>query len=172
MFRRILTAIDDVDADRGALQLTAELARSSGATVRLLHLDATDVVGIGIVDLDDPRSGDELIDRAVRVVASPDVHVEAQAVQALSGDVPDLIARSADEFGADLVVLAPHRRSRLQALLFPRVSDALAHSLQTPLLLVPAAQYGPREDATTSDPRNGQETAPRHRFTPGQKDTL
>jgi nucleotide-binding universal stress UspA family protein len=141
MFTRILTAVDDVDADHRALQVTAELARSSGAAVRVLHIDATDVVGIGIVDLDDDdRSADDVMKRAIGVVASPGVQVEGRAVQALSGDVPDVIARSAEDFAADLVVLAPQHRGGLRALLFPRVSDAVAHVLEVPLLLVPAAR--------------------------------
>jgi nucleotide-binding universal stress UspA family protein len=170
MFTRILTAIDDIDADRSALQLTMELARWSGAAVRLLHIDATDVVGIGIVDQDD-RSGVALIDRAVEAVASSDVRIESRTVQAFSGDVPDVIARSAEDFAADLVVVAPHQRSRLRALLFPRVSDALAHRLQIPLLLVPAAHLGSRE-VDTSSPNgegNGRED---HRYAATRKDAV
>jgi nucleotide-binding universal stress UspA family protein len=167
MFTRILTAIDDVDADRRALQVTVELARLSGAAVRLLHIDATDVVGIGIVDLDDDRSRVDLIDRAIEAVASSDVRIESRTMQAFSDDVPDVIARSAEDFAADLVVVAPHQRSRLRALLFPRVSDALAHRLQIPLLLVPAADLGSREvDASSPDGREY------HRYAATRKDAV
>jgi Universal stress protein family len=92
-------------------------------------------------------------------------------VQALSADVPGVIARSAEDFGADLVVLAPHHRGRLQALLFPRVSDTLAHLLRIPLLLVPAAQNGSHEEAT-SFPRNGHKASPQSPSPLTQKDTL
>jgi nucleotide-binding universal stress UspA family protein len=164
MFTRILTAVDDVDADLRALQVTAELARSSGAAVRLLHIDATDVVGIGIVDLDDDRSPDDVMSRAIGVVASPGVQVEGQAVQALSGEVPDVIARSAQDFAADLVVVAPQHRGRLRGLLFPRVSDALAHVLQVPLLLVPATRHESTDARMTSAP--GVTAAPRRAAAP------
>jgi nucleotide-binding universal stress UspA family protein len=167
MFTRILTAIDDVDTDRRALQVTVELARLSGAAVRLLHIDATDVVGIGIVDLDDDRSRVALIDRAMEAVASSDVRIETRTMQAFSDDVPDVIARSAEDFAADLVVVAPHQRSRLRALLFPRVSDALAHRLQIPLLLVPAAHLGSHEvDASSPDGRGD------HRYAATRQDAV
>ena len=47
------------------------------------------------------------------------------------------ISETAEEFGADLVVLSPHHRSAIEALFQPRVSDAVAHRTGAAVLLAP-----------------------------------
>jgi nucleotide-binding universal stress UspA family protein len=138
MFTRIVIAVHDAAVDAAALRVTAEVARANAAAVRVLHVDTSDVVGIAVIDLDDDGAARGVLDNALRMLAAEGVHAEGQLVEALVDDVPDVIARSAEEFGADLVVLAPRHRGAIATWLSPRVTDAVAHLLNRPILLVPA----------------------------------
>lgn len=71
---------------------------------------------------------------AAGLVAEP-VEAEAAGVQG----VADVIMETAEQRGAEVVILGSHRRSWLQGLLFGSVSDAVTHRATLPVLVVPDA---------------------------------
>ena len=138
MFTRIVIAVHDTAADAAALRVTAELARTNAAAVRVVHVDTSEVVGIAVIELEDDGAARGVLGEALSILADEGILAEGQLLDALVDDVPAVIAQSAEQFGADLVVLAPRHRGAVAAWLAPRVTDAVAHLLKRPILLVPA----------------------------------
>ena len=137
MFHRILVAIDGSDASKTALEMTAELAKATGATARVLHIDTSEVVYDTVVDLEDARTARQILQDAVATMLQAGVTADGELLDTLVSDVADGVRDAAERFGADLIVISPHHRSRLAARFSPRVSDAVAHKSHTAVLLAP-----------------------------------
>jgi nucleotide-binding universal stress UspA family protein len=139
MFHHILVAIDSSDASRTTLKMTAELAKATGATVRVLHVDTSEVVYDTVVELEDAATASQILEGAIATVRQAGVTADGELVDTLVSDIADTVRESADRFGADLIVISPHHRGRLAAWFSPRVSDAVAHKTNTAVLLAPWA---------------------------------
>lgn len=137
MFERILVAIDGSDARHAAIDTAAGLAALTGGSVRVLHVDPADVVLDTVVGLEDDRDAHKIVDDAVAVMRRAGVQADGELLDGLTPDVPDAVTAAARRFGADLIVLGPHHRSGLAARFAARVSDAVAHHSEVPVLLTP-----------------------------------
>jgi nucleotide-binding universal stress UspA family protein len=137
MFQRILVAVDPSPARHSAVRLAGEMARVAGADVRVLHVAASAVNLATVVRLEDDAQAQAVLDESVAALRDRGIKAEGILVSALTTQVADTISTTAEEFGADLIVLSPHHRSALEALFDPRVSDAVAHASRTAILLAP-----------------------------------
>lgn len=137
MFHRILVAIDGSDASKTALQMTAELAKATGATVRVLHIDPSEVVYDSVVDLEDASAARQILQGAVATMRQAGVTADGELLDTLVSDIADGVRDAAGRFHADLIVISPHHRSRFAAWFSPRVSDAVTHHTDTTVLLTP-----------------------------------
>ncbi|MFK4148882.1 universal stress protein [Streptomyces sp. NPDC004065] len=135
MFHRILVAVDGSPAARGAVRTTAELASMTGAKVRVLHIDPSEVVYDTVVGLEDDSTAHQVLDSAVALLRGAGVETDGELLDGLVPDVAAAVHRAAEDFDADLVVVSPHHRGRLAAWLSPSVSDAVAHSSRVAVLL-------------------------------------
>ncbi|MEU6510877.1 MULTISPECIES: universal stress protein [unclassified Streptomyces] len=141
MFQRILVAVDSGPARHSAVRLAGELARLAGSEVRVLHVIASAATLATVVPLEDDAEGRAVLDEAVAALGDLDVKADGALVRGLTTQVATTIAESAAEFGADLIVLSPHHRGAVEALFTPRVSDAVAHTSRTPVLLAPEDEH-------------------------------
>jgi nucleotide-binding universal stress UspA family protein len=139
MFHHILVAIDSSNASKTALEMTVELAKAVGATVRVLHIDTSEVVYDTVVELEDAPVARQILEGAVATVRQAGVTADGELVDTMVSDIADAVRDAADRFGAGLIVISPHHRSRLSAWFSPRVSDAIAHKTNTAVLLAPWA---------------------------------
>ncbi|MFL5999895.1 MAG: universal stress protein [Streptomyces sp.] len=137
MFERILVALDPSPSHESALRLAGDLARSSGAEVRVLHVVPFTVAGDAVVSLETDADGTRLLEAAVHMLQASGLKAEGRLTRGVTQVIPRLISDAADEFKADLLVLSPHHRSSLAALLTPRVSDAVVHTSDIAVLLAP-----------------------------------
>ncbi|MFD9130630.1 universal stress protein [Kitasatospora sp. NPDC059571] len=135
MFQRILVAVDGSEGGRTAVATAGAMAALTGATVRILHVDPSDVVYDTVVALEDDGTAHRVVDGAVASLRQAGVAAEGELLDGLVPDVAAAVSEAADRFGADLVVLAPHHRSRLAAWFSPRVSDQVSHRSAVPVLL-------------------------------------
>lgn len=139
MAKRILVPLDKTAPSEEVLPLVAHMARSSGGTVRLLH----------VAPLPTQQMGDH-----GRVIAYADqemARVEAEVRDYLEpigvmldgvptetvvryGNPVDEILIEAEAFGADLITLTTRRRGWLPAL--HRISRSVLRKAQIPVLLL------------------------------------
>ncbi|MGW0086867.1 universal stress protein [Streptomyces sp. NPDC003393] len=138
MFHRILVAVDGTSSPSGAVRVTAELAAATGAKVRVLHIDPSEVVYDTVVDLEDDAAAHQVLDSAVATLRQAGVQADGELLDGLTSDVAHAVNEAAEAFGADLIVVSPHHRSRLAAWFAPSVSEAIAHTSRIAVLLTAA----------------------------------
>lgn len=137
MFQRILVAVDPSPARHSAVRLAGEMAQVAGADVRVLHVAASAVNIAAVVQLENEAQAQAVLDESVAALRDKGIKTEGTLVSALTTQIAAVISETAEEFGADLIVLSPHHRGTLEALFNPRVSDAVAHASRTAILLAP-----------------------------------
>jgi nucleotide-binding universal stress UspA family protein len=137
VFRRILVAVDTSGTDHPSVLTASELAALTGASVRVLHVDPSDVVYDTVVGMEDDTTAHKVLDDAVATVRRHGIAADGELVDGLVSDVAGTIADAARRYDADLIVLGPHPRTRLGAWFSPRITDAVVHNSRIAVLLVP-----------------------------------
>jgi len=144
-FRKILVPIDFSDHSSAALDLAIDLARTYGATLHLLHCYPIDPGAISPYGLVIPEGFDRDVREAAGrelarwgdKVAAANVAVE----QHLSSMFPaEVIARTADEIGADLVVMGTRGLSGLKHVLLGSIAERVLRLAHCPVLTVKAPE--------------------------------
>lgn len=135
MFRRILLAVESGDAGLVATSLTVALARSSGGSVHVVHVNEYVTGGRGATV--------ESQAEAVGVVAAAMAEIEEAGIPASGAtyrtatfDVAAAIADLAAQFQADVIVLGSRRR-RFGSVLRRSMRNRVARRTQLPVLLAP-----------------------------------
>ncbi|MEU5607291.1 universal stress protein [Streptomyces sparsogenes] len=137
MFQRILVAVDSSPARHLAVRLAGDMARLTGGKVSVLHVAASMATIAAVVPLEEDAEAKAILDEAVATLRDAGVDAEGTLADALTTQIATTISSAAEEWQADLLVLSPHHRGALEALLNPRVSDAVTHSSRTAVLLAP-----------------------------------
>ncbi|WP_413798951.1 universal stress protein [Streptomyces iranensis] len=137
MFQNIVVAVDSSASDAAALRAATHLVQAPDGLVHVLHIAVTDVERQTAVRLEDPRAAQQVLDAAVKTVIDAGLRTEGHLASGTVGEVPGIITRTVQELGADLLVIAPHKRNMFTAWFTPRVSDAVTHTSAVPVLLVP-----------------------------------
>lgn len=154
MYKTVLVPLDGSQFSEHALPLALDVARKSGATLRLTHVRAPVFVTYSETPLFleselDARFAEREISRwqgyldgvAGRLrLAAPAVTVTTILQQ---GDPAETLQRDAEAAAADLVVMTTHARGALGRLWLGSVADELLRHLKTPLLLVRPASGTP-----------------------------
>lgn len=120
MFKRILAAVDVADPDKGRAIATmaADIARASGAELRLmtvpLMLEAIrDYVPASVTASDEAAAVKQL----EAIGAAIDLPAERLSVAAPPGNIAERTLAEAEAFGADLIVIGPHKPSLAKMIL-------------------------------------------------------
>lgn len=142
MYERILVAVDSTPEAADVLTHAALLANSTGAAVRVLHVQAIDVVdggGVGgVIEDETAETAVKVVTEAVGTLKAAGVlKVEGWTEETVRGDVPNAVLDQARAFQADLLVLGARRHGSLASLFLGSVSDTVAHRSVCPVLLVP-----------------------------------
>ena len=139
MAKRILVPLDRSDVAEAVLPVVADLARSTGATIRLLHVApiAENLVGgdgrlIAYSDQEMERLEAEGLDHLR--AASARVGLPAECVVRF-GDAADEIVREADAFHADLVAMTTTGKTGLRRALLGSVAEQVSGRAHIPVLL-------------------------------------
>lgn len=138
--KQILVATDFSTRSDRAIRRATLLAKDIGASVVLLH----------VVDDDQPRriveaeraAADAILQEHARTLRKADgLECDSRLVQ---GDPFEGITRAADDLGADLVVIGPHRRQALKDIFIGTTAERTIRASRRPVLMtngVPAASY-------------------------------
>ena len=137
--RRILIAVDEQPVSVRAAELGAELARSLGGEVALVHVNDPGYAG------DTGISPKELIDRAEedskRLLAGfrQRLSLPASTLEFVQTGAPAAtIVRAAKEWPADLIVIASHGRTGVRRALLGSVAEGVMRNAPCPVLVVRA----------------------------------
>ncbi len=119
MAKRILVPLDRSDGAQWMLPLVGDLARSSGATVRLLHVAPIPegrVGDHGRVIAYESQEMERLESMGLEHLKAAEAQLEGVPVESVVrfGDPVEEIVCEAEAFGADLITLATSRRSWLR----------------------------------------------------------
>ena len=140
MAKRILVPLDRSEHAEAVLPIVADLARSSGASVRLMH-----VAGFperrygdyGRVVAYESQEVERITFSRLDYLREAEARLEGVPVESVVrfGDPADEIAHEAEVFGADLVAVTDPRRGWFSRL-FGSVADALRRKSAVPLLVL------------------------------------
>lgn len=137
-YRLILAAIDLTDDSRAVAERACELARSSGGTVKLLHV----VEFVPIEPMTDSlmpvmQIDDQLIARATKQMRAlaEKLGLAPDAGSVEAGSAKGEILRYARELGCDLIVLGCRERHGL-SILIQRTEDTVLHGAPCDVLAV------------------------------------
>ena len=151
MYQRILVPIDGSTTSNKGLDEAIQLARLTGAKLRLVHIVDTLSFATGFepytVYAGDviPRmkeAGQQILDEGQRRVAEQGVAVDTLLFDSLANRVSDTVIEQAKAWGADLIVLGTHGRRGVGRLLLGSDAEQIARMASIPVLLVRAPQDG------------------------------
>ncbi|MDX1947931.1 MAG: universal stress protein [Pirellulaceae bacterium] len=139
--QRILFPTDLSDTDYHALEMATALARDSGGTLVVIHVEEPPMAyGGGELYYAVQEPDREAMRRALAEIVPTDPAVPV-VHKLLVGDPAEAIVRTAEEEHADLIVMATHGRKGLTRMLMGSVAEAVVRRAGCPVLTVkqPAA---------------------------------
>ncbi len=137
MFDRILLALDDSPAGATATVFAGALARRTGASVHVVHVNERLVGGFGVT-LRTRLEATELVTGAVHELVDAGVRAGGSIRVSSYRHVPDRIVATAREQAAGAIVLGSNRNRRLGRLFSARVRERTTRLSSLPVLTAPA----------------------------------
>lgn len=134
--RRILVPIDFSAGSDAALEMATSLARDSGGSLVLVHVEIIPLSAAGgeyLYAMPEPPT-EELLAK-LDAVAVPDSHVPVER-RLLAGDPADAIVRLAQTEDVDMIVMGTHGRRGLSRLLMGSVAETVVRAAPCPVLTV------------------------------------
>lgn len=145
MYQRILMALDGSSTAEHALREALQLAKVLGAHLRIIHV-VDEVTMNWDAEYANPaeiwdamaRSGRDLLDKAARIAAEAGVKADTQLIEVttLGHRVPQVIADTAKDWFADLIVLGTHGRRGLSHVLLGSVAEGVMRIATKPVLMI------------------------------------
>jgi nucleotide-binding universal stress UspA family protein len=142
-YKKILFTTDFSPASRAALEYATALARESGATLLILHVEELPLPYAGgemyLAQSDYPNPE---IRRMLEAVVPPDPSVACEHRLAMGVAAEDIV-RTAKEEEADLIVMATHGRTGFKRVLLGSVAEAVMRHSPCPVLTLKEADKAP-----------------------------
>lgn len=136
-FGKILLATDGSNQANAAIDITAQFARASSASVCVVHVWSLEVRHRhGIWDVEVRSEAEHLISETVKRLHDMDVDATGMIVRADHAHVASAIADSARQMHADLVVVGSRGLSDWQAMMQHSTSHGLLTAIEAPVLIV------------------------------------
>jgi nucleotide-binding universal stress UspA family protein len=145
MYKHILAPIDgSPTAYRAAIE-AAELAKTCGATLHLLHVidmaDQTNGFETAAVYLAQTRpkawdAAEELLSKTRTVLEIQGTHVETEVCESIGASTAETIVGRAIACGADMIVLGTHGRRGIRRILLGSDAEQVARISPVPVMLV------------------------------------
>lgn len=144
MYRHILVPVDGSATSQRGLKEAASLAKTLGATIRLVHIvDETALTlnpeaATATAPLLEQfaESGKQVLQEAVAAAQREGVQVETAMHENIAGRVADRILDEAAQWPAELIVMGTHGRRGIRHVVLGSDAEAVVRSAQVPVLLV------------------------------------
>jgi universal stress protein A len=145
---KILVPVDFSESSDAALQWATVLARDTGATLEIVHVETVPLTTGGgeyIYAIPEPPT-QELLERLNKVVPKdPNIPVVHRL---LAGDPAEAILRTAKSEGVDMIVMGTHGRRGITRLLMGSVAEAIVRRAECPVLILKNTSKVPAEAGT------------------------
>lgn len=145
--RRILVATDGSEPAQAAVSLAANFARTSGASVEVVHVWNLEVHHHrGVWDIETRSEARALVESTVVRLIGLGIEAEGDILEADHGHVAGALAEAARQYDADLLVVGSRGLSDWRSLAFAHsVSHQLLTKVDCPVLIVrgpsPASEH-------------------------------
>ncbi|SDM45020.1 universal stress protein [Polaromonas sp. JS666] len=148
MFKRILIPVDGSDTSTKALVAGLQMARETGASVRLVHfvnemayLSGIDPYGSYSADLAGMmrEGGAKVLADAMAVAQSASVEVSQVLLEEPGNRLGEAVATAARQWGADLVVVGSHGRRGIGRVLMGSGAEQILRLAPVPVLVIRGA---------------------------------
>jgi nucleotide-binding universal stress UspA family protein len=148
MFKCIIWATDGSEAADTALPYVRSLALEHNAELILGHCDELLVArSAGKDEFIDGEYVRDKIERQAQALRDDGINAHAKFLGGIGCDAAKQIAETAEEWSADLIVVATRGRTALEGLLLGSVTQRLAHIAPCPVFVVPIGARGPVDEA-------------------------
>lgn len=132
--KKILFPTDFSHTGDAALALATALARDSGATILIVHVEEPPVAyGGGEMYYGMPEPALEEIKRMLHAITPSDPNVKYEH-RLITGDPASAIVRLAEEENVDMIVMGTHGRTGLSRLLMGSVAESIVRRASCPVL--------------------------------------
>jgi universal stress protein A len=139
MYRRILVAVENSQADRTILEHVAGLAKLTGAELLLVHVAdgwaARNFDQLNLRESEEMRSDRAYLEGLRETLAAQGFTVQTKLAM---GDPATELIRSAEEQGVDLIAMSTHGHRFLADVLHGTTADRVRHLVKVPVLLLRA----------------------------------
>jgi nucleotide-binding universal stress UspA family protein len=137
MYKKILVAVENSEADRTILEHIEPLARLTGARLLLVHV-ADGWAARHFDELNLRESEEMQADRAYLVGVKGELESHGFDVDAVLGlgDPAKEICRIAEEQQVDLIAMATHGHRGVSDVIHGQTVDAVRHKVRVPVLLL------------------------------------
>ncbi len=146
MYSRIVVAVDDSHASNRALDEAINIAKTTSATLRIVHvlddvsvsLTANPYAGYYTGELIENlrQGGTEILQKAHARAKAAGVQAETVLFDDLGLSVQERIVSTAQEWSADLIVMGTHGRRGMQRAMLGSSAEGVLRSTSVPVLLV------------------------------------
>ncbi len=145
-YKKILFATDFSPASDAALQYATALARDSGATLLIMHVEELpSAYSAGEMMLPVTEYPNPELRKMLEAVKPSDPNVRSEH-HLLLGTPADEIVRLAAEKEADLIVIGTHGRTGLKRVLMGSVAEAVTRLAKCPVLTLKQADKAPSDE--------------------------
>ena len=144
MYKSILVAIDGSQTSELALNEAIQFARAAGSRLHIVNV--VDEVNLNWSEFPNTAklwnvlaaSGRALLGKAASTAAEAGVEADTRLIELdrLGDRIPDVLAREADVWPADLIVVGTHGRRGLSHLFLGSVAEGIVRVASKPVLLV------------------------------------
>lgn len=139
MFKNILLAVDGSELASRAAKIAGELARTSGASLRVVVAFEPVPAYLGEPNLGQAiaaraTESDALLETALKEIG--DIPAESLHTEALEGSPADVILNVAETRENDLIIMGSHGRGRLTEFLLGSQSQKVLNHARCPVLIV------------------------------------
>jgi nucleotide-binding universal stress UspA family protein len=139
LYKRILVAIENSEADRTILSHVTELARLTGAELLLVHVAdgwvARHFDDLHLRESEEMKADRAYLDRLREELVGQGFTVETELAL---GDPSSELIRAVDERGVDLIAMSTHGHRFLADLIHGTTVDRVRHLVKVPVLLLRA----------------------------------
>jgi len=139
MYRRILVAVENSDADRTILQHVTALAKLTGAELLLVHVAdgwaARNFEQLKLRESEEMRSDRLYLEQLRSQLGAEGIPVRAALAM---GDPATELIRMADTEDVDLIAMSTHGHRFLSDVLHGATADRVRHLVKVPVLLLRA----------------------------------
>lgn len=143
MFKMIYVPIDNSDISDKVLNESLDLAKSTGAKLRIAHVVNLEQITFGIEMVGVAELKDTLLSIANKFlthvkesVAKKGVLADVVLLENYGADLANLIIEDAKKWNADLFILGSHHLGSFSHFITGGVAEDIAHDSDIPILLI------------------------------------